>query len=253
MIRALTFDLWDTVIHDDSDEPKRRAQGLRSKRDERRHMVFEALAGQGPADRDAVWLAYDVAEAAFRHVWHHSSITWTVPERLAVVLSGLGRELPGTVFDDLVRRHEEMEIEVAPDPIEGVGEALAELAARYPLAVVSDAIVSPGRCLREWLRMHDLARHFQGFAFSDEVGHSKPHPEMFASAARQLGVAVEDLLHIGDRDHNDVQGPHRLGMKAVLFTGTRDADRATTRADAVCTHHRELPAIVERLVRESRA
>ncbi|GIT27925.1 MAG: hypothetical protein CM1200mP41_39690 [Gammaproteobacteria bacterium] len=32
MIKAVTFDLWDTVIHDDSDEPKRAAQGLRSKK-----------------------------------------------------------------------------------------------------------------------------------------------------------------------------------------------------------------------------
>ena len=29
MIKAVTFDLWDTVIHDESDEPNRAAQGLR--------------------------------------------------------------------------------------------------------------------------------------------------------------------------------------------------------------------------------
>ena len=36
MIKAVTFDLWDTIVHDDSDEPKRKAKGLRTKKAERR-------------------------------------------------------------------------------------------------------------------------------------------------------------------------------------------------------------------------
>ena len=36
-------------------------------------------------------------------------------------------------------------------------------------------------------------------------------------------------------------------MKAILFTGTRDKDRAITTADAICEHHRELPGIVRKL------
>ena len=43
MIKAVTFDLWDTMVHDDSDEPKRAARGLRSKREERRHLLWQAL------------------------------------------------------------------------------------------------------------------------------------------------------------------------------------------------------------------
>ena len=66
--------------------------------------------------------------------------------------------------------------------------------------------------------MHDLLQHFRGFAFSDEVGRSKPHRAMFDAAARELGVPLERMVHIGDRDHNDVKGPQALGMKAVLFT-----------------------------------
>jgi len=53
---------------------------------------------------------------------------------------------------------------------------------------------------------YDVARHFDGFAFSDEVGHSKPHRSMFEEAARQMGVQLEEMVHIGDRDHNDVKG-----------------------------------------------
>ena len=88
------------------------------------------------------------------------------------------------------------------------------------------------------------------FAFSDEVGHSKPHRAMFAAAAEQLDVPIESMIHIGDRDHNDVQGAHALGMKAILFTATRDVDRTGTHADAICERYADLPGIVGRVAAE---
>jgi putative hydrolase of the HAD superfamily len=249
MIKAITFDLWDTIVHDDSDEPKRAAMGLRSKRQERRHLLWEALNGRAPIAPRTVSLAYDVGDAAFNKVWHDQHVTWTIAERLTVILKGLGRTLPHDAFAALVKAHEKMELDVPPDPIDGIGEALQDLARRYRLCVVSDAIVSPGWALRQLLEGHGLKRHFSGFAFSDEVGHSKPHRAMFESAADQLGVALDEMVHIGDREHNDVKGPHALGMKAVLFTGSRDADRARSTADAICERHSELPRVIDVLAR----
>jgi len=246
-IKGVTFDLWDTMIDDDSDEPKRTALGLRSKRAERRHLLWAALNKQLPIDQADVDRACDHADAAFAVVWKQQSITWPVGERIRVALRELDRTLPEADFAAVVRAHEEMEVTVPPDPVPGIAEALARLAERYRLAVASDAIVSPGHCLRRLLETHDLARYFSGFAFSDEVGHAKPHRAMFESAARQMGCAVSELVHVGDREHNDVTGPRALGMKAVLFTGARDADAATTTADAVCRRHADLPGLIDRL------
>ncbi len=164
-----------------------------------------------------------------------------------MVLKGLGRALPADAFAALVEAHEVMEVEIYPDAIEGVGAALEALAGRYKLSIVSDTIVTPGRGLRALLAQHGLKDFFSGFAFSDEVGHSKPHPAMFQSAADQLGVCFAEMVHLGDRDHNDVKGPQSLGMKAILFTASRDQDKATTTADAICERHQDLPAIVDRL------
>ena len=247
MIKAVTFDLWDTIVYDDTDEPKRAAQGLRSKRDERRHLVWQALERIAPVDRAAVDIAYDVADAAFNKVWHEQHITWTIAERLKVVLDGLGRGLPEDDFEAVVEAHEVMEVEIYPEAIEGVGEALEALSKRYKLCIVSDTIVTPGTGLRALLGKHGLADYFSGFAFSDEVGRSKPHRAMFEAAARQLGVEFFQMIHVGDRDHNDVKGPQALGAKAVLFTASRDNDKANTSADAICERHADLPAIVDRL------
>lgn len=249
MIKAVTFDLWDTLVHDDSDEPKRAARGLGSKRDERRHLLWRALEEIAPIERARVDLAYDVADAAFNRVWKRQFVTWPIRERLQVVLEGLGRELPAGPLDEVAEATARMELEVPPDVVEGARDALAELARRYRLAVVSDAIVTPGTGLRELLEVHGLRGYFGGFAFSDEVGHSKPHRAMFASVAEQLGVGLAEMLHIGDRDHNDVKGPHALGMKAVLFTASRDRDKDRTTADAVCARAADLAPTIRRLAR----
>lgn len=246
-IKAITFDLWDTLIDDDSDEPKRKAQGLRSKYDERRHLVWEALNAIEPIDMETVRLAYATADAAFNTVWHDQHITWEIADRLNVVLRGLGRSLPDDAFAKIVKEHEEMEVNIPPDTIAGAREALDDLAGRYRLCIVSDTIVSPGRCLRELLEVHGLKQYFSGFAFSDEVGHSKPHKTMFESAASQMGCDIPEMIHIGDRDHNDVKGPQALGMKAVLFIAKRANDKDTTSAEAICETHAELPATIDRV------
>ncbi len=246
-IKAISFDLWDTLVIDDSDEAKRAGRGLRSKFDERRHLLWEALNAAAPIDLEAVHRAYNVGDATFNKVWKEQHITWPIAERLRVILNGLGRELPEDSFNAVVRAHEEMEVEIPPDAMPGAAPVLERLAKRYKLCVVSDAIVSPGSCLRRLLEDHGLAKFFSGFAFSDEVGHSKPHRSMFESAAGQLGVEIGEMLHVGDRDHNDVKGPQRLGMKAILFTASNDVDKSTTTADAICESFDELEAAIDQL------
>ena len=246
-IKAITFDLWDTLVIDDSDEAKRAEQGLRSKFDERRHLLWEALNTTEPIELETVRLAYNVGDAAFNKVWKEQYITWHIAERLRVILNGLGRELPDEIFNAVVRAHEEMEVDIPPDAMPDSVPVLERLARRYKLCIVSDAIVSPGSCLRRLLENHGLAKFFNGFAFSDEVGHSKPHRSMFESAAGQLGVEIGEMLHIGDRDHNDVKGPQQLGMKAILFTASRDVDKASTTAEAICESFDELEEAIDRL------
>ncbi len=146
-IKAVTFDLWDTMVEDETDEPKRAAKGLRSKPDERRHLMWSALNAVDPSepiDLESVTLAYDTADAGFNLVWKELHINWTVEQRLRVVLNGLGRSLPREDFDRLVEDTGRMEVEIPPNAIAGIGEALADLSQRYKLAVVSDAIVTPG-------------------------------------------------------------------------------------------------------------
>jgi len=246
-VRVVTFDLWDTVFVDDSDEPKRLEQGLPLKPVERRELVHRFLSRHAPIERAVVDCAYDTADSAFRHVWRHQHVTWPVEVRLRIVLAGLKRELPEEELRELVCLHEEMELRVRPDLVPGVALALEALSRRFTLAVVSDAIFTPGRALRELLAGYGLRGYFPAFVFSDEVGCSKPAPGMFRRAAELTGCSLEEIVHVGDREHNDIAGAKDAGCRAVLFTGVVDRDSGSTRADAVCREFSQLPGIIDAL------
>jgi putative hydrolase of the HAD superfamily len=245
-VEAISFDLWDTLFIDDSDEPVRARQGMRPKKAERRFLAYQALSRHHPVAKEQVDLAYDVVDAAFRKVWYEHQVTWTVRQRLGILLDGLQLTLPEDELAELIRAHEEMELGVRPRLVPGATASLERLRGRYKLAVVSDAIFSPGRALRELLRGENILGFFEALIFSDEAGCSKPNPAVFLQAAAQLGVPAGHLVHIGDREHTDVRGAHAAGARAILFTAIRMGEPDNS-ADAVCHGYEELPQILARL------
>ena len=246
-IKTVSFDLWDTVFIDDSDEPKRADAGLPTKAIQRRMLVQQFLERHGPIARELVDRCYDTTDAAFREVWYGQNVTWPVRVRLGILLQGLGRKLPETELAELVRLHEDMELEVKPDLLPGIGEALESIKGKYKLAVISDAIFSPGRALRELLHSYGLLNYFDYFVFSDEVGYSKPDPRAFHAVAKNTGCAVEEIVHLGDREAKDIDGPHAVGARGILVPIAKDRGGPNSKADAVCRDFRELSAILRKL------
>jgi hypothetical protein len=99
---------------------------MRPKRAERRFLVHQVLSRHRQVTAEEVSLAYDVVDAAFRKVWHDQHVTWTVRQRLGVLLEGMRIGLPEEELAELVRllRHE---LTVRPRLVEGVRETLDEL------------------------------------------------------------------------------------------------------------------------------
>ncbi len=247
MIKAITFDLWDTVFIDDSDEPKRKAAGRLTKKEERRFLVLELAGKHKDISKEIVDAVYDSVDVAFSKVWHSQFVTWKVVERLELIFKSLGINLSAVEMAEIVRLHEEMELEFRPDFIHGAADAIEELHKSYKLGVISDAIFSPGRVLRELLKGEGLLTYFDHFVFSDEIGHSKPQPIVFESAIKKFNIHATELIHIGDREHNDILGPQYVGANAILCTAAINRGTENTQAIAIFSDYKELPSIIKSL------
>ncbi|HSJ03649.1 MAG: HAD-IA family hydrolase [Verrucomicrobium sp.] len=62
-----------------------------------------------------------------------------------------------------------------------------------------------------------LAHYFESVILSSEVGASKPHPRIFATALELAGASAQHCLHIGDDPRCDLQGAETAGMQARLI------------------------------------
>lgn len=255
MVAAITFDFWDTIAVDDSDEPQRRALGLPTKADARIQLFAEKITQNYPQiGYEQAADAYRQANDRFRHDWHTNHRTPGIISRLHDAYDLLGlRPGPGEYarlvreVDELVREFETMEIRIPPRFAEGIHNTLDLLAQEYRIGIISDVIHTSGRGLRYLLQRQGLLQYFSYFVFSDEVGAAKPSLQVFRHAALGLGFPPQQIVHIGDRESNDVVGPMSMGMRAILYTGIIDRGSAKTRANAVCRNYRDLPSLVRRL------
>ena len=100
-------------------------------------------------------------------------------------------------------------------PFDDVDPALARLgSAGIALRVASNF---DGR-LRGVLRgLPGLAALADGVVISSEVGYRKPHPEFYRAACASLGLPLDRVLCVGDDAENDLRGPRRAGLRAVLI------------------------------------
>ncbi|MEO7131615.1 MAG: HAD family hydrolase [Dermatophilaceae bacterium] len=53
--------------------------------------------------------------------------------------------------------------------------------------------------------------------YSSETPWVKPMPQIFEHAATLLGLGPRECAYVGDRSHEDVHGPHQVGMRTILI------------------------------------
>lgn len=77
-----------------------------------------------------------------------------------------------------------------------------------------------------------LGGYFTAVVCSAEVGVEKPHPAIFEHALARLGRLPEEVLHVGDRVREDVEGALALGMEALRVNRSSDLRGDGRRASA---------------------
>ncbi|MFP5245051.1 MAG: HAD family hydrolase [Thermoanaerobaculia bacterium] len=215
MLKAVAFDLWETLITD-TPALSRQQERLRISRME------EILTSGGYA------AVADRIEHAYRALWHRChDLYWSadvdVPCRRQIehFLEELGLE-PASFDEEMLQALEHAyasaALEILPAVVEGAPQTLAALKARgFGVGLISNTGRTPGSVLRDILAALGLAESIDVMVFSNEHGECKPRPSIFEELRRGLGVQYEELVFVGDNLYVDVHGAQKTGMRGIHF------------------------------------
>lgn len=238
-IKAITFDFWNTIARSRSGEAMVKAR--------REAVAATCEACDLEVEAEQLAAALEEATASYEGSW--SAGTHFHPsEGAEMLVAALGIEGPPreAVAEAFLTAGRGAKLELAPD-IRPCLETLNERGLR--LGIVCDVGFTGGELLREFLDREGLLGHFSGWAFSDEVGHYKPAPQIFEAALGGLGAEPGDAAHVGDLRRTDIAGAAAIGMTTVRYRGLHDdrGEDGRGEADFVLDSHRELPPLLDRI------
>ena len=219
-IRAILFDLDDTLVHRPGGVDWERVTAAQAER-VRRSPGAEALRG-----RDL--------EALVRELWEAFGRELPEPESPSEPPHDERRWQAGAALLGMMLRTAGIEVAVShvvgfweelfrvPPQVFGrhafpdAEPALRELRARgFQLAVVTNRFTPAEFVVGELgrLGLHD---HFTAVVTAGDVGYRKPHPAVFERALAEFRVAPHEAVMVGDDYELDVQGAARVGVAAIM-------------------------------------
>ena len=235
-IEAVTFDYWNTLVVDDVSEV----------RDHRLTAWLGLLDGAGFAvERAALDAAHDSAWQAYLKAWRADE-QFTAARTAEHCLDQLGLTVPDDLRDELVDALVGSAGGAKLRLTEGVADVLRDLKdAGLRLGIICDVGLTPSAALRAHLDRFGVLELFDAWSFSDDVGHYKPAPEIFAHAAAGLGhPRPSRVAHVGDLRRTDVAGARAAGWISVRYAGVFDDHTDRDDADHVIDHHTDLLAVL---------
>ena len=96
-----------------------------------------------------------------------------------------------------------------------------------------------------------LGQYFDFAVRADQVGIAKPAVDVFSIAAKNAGVDISELIHVGDHPMDDVFGASNAGAKSVWFNrhgAQRWGDDWGARSHAEIHSLLELPTVIRSLM-----
>ena len=179
-VRAVVFDLWETLI--DWDQDLARVMQRR---------MAELVGGD------------------FHDRWNAYRDRYNQPIRTALASAAVPPELMADVC--AVRADYVRESLV---PREGAIETLRTLRERgYLVGLIT---VCTEEVETQWASS-EFAGLFDAEVFSSSVGMSKPDPRIYEHCCELLGVEPNEAVFVGDGANDELAGARRVGMEAILI------------------------------------
>ena len=118
-------------------------------------------------------------------------------------------------------------------------EVLEQLAGHYTLGALTNGNAD--------IYKTDAAEYFDFAFLAEEIGASKPHPDMFHAALQRAGVEPEQIIHVGDNPDHDIRGAREVGMYTVWMNSQGEEWPGGKRADQEIDNLQQLPAAIASL------
>ena len=215
MTRAITFDVWETLITDPPELARNRTEA-------RIKGMGNVLRRTGWRDSDEDLLkAYQASFEVYDRFWR-VNLGINSDEQVKIILDLAWPDRDGKldplIWSDLVAAYVDPIFEFPPSPRDGVLDCLRAVKEQgFRLGLICNTGRTPGWAVRQLLASLKILDHFDVLAFSDEEGICKPDPLIFRRVIGALGVEPADAVHIGDNIITDIGGAKGVGMKAVLI------------------------------------
>ena len=135
------------------------------------------------------------------------------------------------------------------EPMPGVMDALATVYdAGLPIAIASS---SSEELIRAVMRRLGIERYITAICSADDEAEGKPHPAVYLTAARRLGIPPEECLALEDSP-NGVLAAKAAGMYCIavpdrFLAGDPRMDEADLRLDSL---EKLTPALLNRLLEQ---
>ena len=178
------------------------------------------------ARRDATWTREDTTACQ----------GMSPPEWARYIASKLGVPGDAAAIQEECVDHVIAAIDSGHAPLlDGAGELIAQTSAQVPLALASSAA---RRVIDAVLSHHAITDRFKATVSSEEVPRGKPSPDVYAEAARRIGVTDGNGIAVEDSS-NGIRAAHAAGLSVVAIPNPvypPHAD-ALRRADHVAADH----------------
>ena len=216
-LRAVTFDLWQTLLLDNRELGRARAHV-------RLEGAQQALLLRGlEFDLEHIREAY---RACYRrcHRIREDNVDISFREQVEIFIDNISEGLVDRLDEEtiiaILRAYADSFFVYPPVLHQDALRVLEEVKSQgLSIGLISNTGMTPGSSFREFLEQHGALKYFDVLTFSDEVLLAKPSDEIFLLTLRPMGVAPEETVHVGDHVLNDVVGAKRCGLKTVWITG----------------------------------
>jgi 2-haloalkanoic acid dehalogenase type II len=231
-IEVITFDLDNTLW--DVDPALLRAE------DAQREWLLQHRPGAiENYDHDALWEFKKSVWKRHPHLLHHVSQMRTQMLYELQIAAGYDEETSRRGAEDafavfLEERHQVVLYE------EALG-VLRSLARHYTLGALTNGNAD--------IYKTDAGEYFDFAFLAEDIGASKPAPDMFHAALEQAGVGPESIVHVGDNPDHDILGAKAVGMRTVWMNSQGEAWPGGERADREIDNLLQLPAAIEGIAR----